>query len=127
HPAGRVTVMRGEIMRSLKLADRVIADSDYVRDQIIRFSDVPAARIDTVHLAGAPEFKPRPADELAAPLARLGLSHDGYCLMSATIEPRKNIGVLLDAYERLPRDLALRFPLVLCGYYGWHSDDLHRR
>lgn len=127
HPSGRVAVMRREIRRSLRLADRVIADSDYVRDQIIRFSDVPASRIDTVYLAGASEFRPRAVDEVSDLLKRLGLKYGGYCLMSATIEPRKNIGTLLDAYERLPRDLACAFPLVLCGYYGWQSEDLHRR
>jgi alpha-1,3-rhamnosyl/mannosyltransferase len=50
-----------------------------------------------------------------------------YTLFTGTVEPRKNIGTLLDAYSRLPAALRGRCPLVVCGYRGWQSDALHRR
>jgi alpha-1,3-rhamnosyl/mannosyltransferase len=46
-------------------------------------------------------------------------------LYAGTIEPRKNLGVLLDAWEALAGEV--RLPLVLAGGYGWHSADLVRR
>ena len=58
---------------------------------------------------------------------RFGLQFDGYCLCSGTIEPRKNIGRLLDAYESLPIAIRSRWPLVLCGFAGWKSELLHER
>ena len=46
---------------------------------------------------------------------------------SGTIEPRKNIEVLLDAYALLSKTVRQQWPLVLIGYQGWHSEQLHVR
>ncbi|MOA25446.1 D-inositol 3-phosphate glycosyltransferase [compost metagenome] len=51
----------------------------------------------------------------------------GYSLYVGTIEPRKNIETLLDAYERLPLALRRRWPLILTGYKGWRSEEIHGR
>jgi alpha-1,3-rhamnosyl/mannosyltransferase len=65
--------------------------------------------------------------ESVSVLARLGLVHGGYTLYAGTIEPRKNIEVLLDAYSVLPDAIRQRWPLVLAGYHGWQSEQLHQR
>jgi alpha-1,3-rhamnosyl/mannosyltransferase len=51
----------------------------------------------------------------------------GYSLFVGTIEPRKNIETLLDAYSRLPLELRKRWPLVLTGYHGWRNESIHQR
>lgn len=45
-----------------------------------------------------------------------------YILFVSTIEPRKNIPRLLDAYEALPLSLRQEYDLVLAGPRGWNSD-----
>jgi alpha-1,3-rhamnosyl/mannosyltransferase len=85
-------------------ADRVVVVSEFTRREVERHFGVPADRI-SVCSPGAPPWTPRaqpPAD-------------GGYVLFFGTLEPRKNVGGLLDAYERLAsrrRDLP---PLVLAG------------
>jgi len=51
---------------------------------------------------------------------RLGLSRP-YLLFVGTIEPRKNVDLLLDAYQGLPASLRDEFDLVLAGPIGWAS------
>jgi glycosyltransferase involved in cell wall biosynthesis len=68
-------------------ADRVIVSSAFARGEVERVLGVPADRI-ALCPAGAPAWTPRQA----APA-------DGYLLFFGTLEPRKNIGGLLDAYE----------------------------
>jgi len=70
-------------------ADAVIASSRFAANEIQRLLDLPA---DRVHVCppGAPDWRPRAT-----------LSEDGYVLFFGTLEPRKNVGVLLDAYEQL--------------------------
>jgi glycosyltransferase involved in cell wall biosynthesis len=80
-----------------------------------------------VPLASSAEFHPRSADDLRLTLSRHGLEVGGYSLFVGTIEPRKNIETLLDAYSRLPLELRKRWPLVLTGYYGWQNEDIHNR
>jgi glycosyltransferase involved in cell wall biosynthesis len=70
-------------------ADRVIVSSAFASREVERVLGVPAERI-AVCPPGAPEWLPRQA----APKG-------GYVLFFGTLEPRKNIGGLLDAYERL--------------------------
>lgn len=88
-------------------ADAIIVPSRFTASEVERQLGVPAERI-TVCSPGAPDWDPR----RPAPGA-------GYVLFLGTLEPRKNVGTLLDAYERLvsaPVDRRQPIPeLVLAG------------
>jgi glycosyltransferase involved in cell wall biosynthesis len=82
-------------------ADAVLVPSAYTAGEVERLLGVPRERM-AICPPGAPDWTPRPA----AP-------KDGYVLFFSTLEPRKNVGGLLDAYERLlgsPERLALQHP-----------------
>jgi glycosyltransferase involved in cell wall biosynthesis len=70
-------------------ADLVIVPSRFTAGEVERLLDVSPRRI-AVCPPGAPDWSPRSR----AP-------RDGYLLFLGTLEPRKNVGVLLDAYEQL--------------------------
>src|SRR5262245_38789806 len=71
-------------------ADAVIVPSRFTAREVERQLGVPATRI-AVCSPGAPNWT-----------ARKGMPADGgYALFLGTLEPRKNVGLLLDAYERL--------------------------
>lgn len=127
HAPKMVGFLQKELRKTLKLADALITDSEYTRQELARYFNWPLARIHAVPLASSGCFHPRPASQLSLVLERHGLQSGGYSLFVGTIEPRKNIEVLLNAYERLPDSLRQRFPLVLTGYYGWRNDSIHQR
>ena len=70
-------------------AARIITISEFTATEIVARLSVPRDRI-TVCYPGAPTWPP---------LARTPA--DGYVLFLGTLEPRKNVGALLDAYEQL--------------------------
>jgi glycosyltransferase involved in cell wall biosynthesis len=70
-------------------ADAIIVVSRFTAGEVERQLGVPQSRI-TVCAPGAPAWSPR-----ASP------PRNGYVLFLGTLEPRKNVGALLDAYERL--------------------------
>lgn len=127
HRADRVRYMRKEVALSLRRADLIITVSAFSKTEIIRVLGVEPERIRVTSLGHNHNFRPYPDDEAAVALARFGLQPDGYCLYVGTIEPRKNLATLLDAFERLPLQQRQRHPLVLAGYRGWESEDLHAR
>ncbi len=127
HPPERVRFMRKEITRALKRADMLITDSEYTRQEIATYFGWPLEKIRTVPLACSDDFRPRAADELISVLGKHHLGLGGYSLYVGTIEPRKNLDVLLDAYASLPWSVRQRWPLVLIGYHGWSSEQLHVR
>lgn len=49
-----------------------------------------------------------------------------FFLFVGTIEPRKNIKTLIDAYDALPAQMQSEYKLVLAGKPGWDADTLHR-
>lgn len=115
---------RGEIRRDypalapahIRAADAVIAVSSHTAADIETLTGRPAASIVIAPL-GRPDW-PR----------RLGEPSDGVLLFLGTLEPRKNISGLLDAYERLlarRTAVGLTTPrLVLAGGAGAGSDVL---
>lgn len=127
HPPERVRYMRKEIALTLKRADMLITDSEYTRQEVASYFSWPLERIRSVPLACSTEFRPRTPDELIFPLKKYGLELHNYSLYVGTIEPRKNLEALLKAYKLLPNASKQKWPLILIGYRGWRSDELHQR
>jgi glycosyltransferase involved in cell wall biosynthesis len=93
-------------------ADAIVVPSEYTAALVVRLLGVPRARI---HLcpAGAPRW---PNARSPAHIARRVVTGEhGYVLFLGTLEPRKNLGVLLDAYARLIEKGLRVPPLVLAG------------
>lgn len=123
HPAARVRGMNRLFPRSLAQAQRVIVDSDFVAREMVELFGVAPDKLRTVHLGVSPAFRPHAPAETAALCARWGLTPGRYVLAVGTLEPRKNLKLLLEAYRRLPADWTLRHPLVVAGRTGWaHAD-----
>ncbi|MBK5012560.1 glycosyltransferase family 4 protein [Pseudomonas sp. S60] len=119
--------LQKELTLTLDRADALITDSAYTRQELADYFNWPIERIHTVPLASSPEFHPRSPAQLREGLARHGLEPGGYSLFVGTIEPRKNLQNLLDAYGRLPLALRRRWPLIITGYHGWRSEAIHAR
>ena len=127
HPAERVRYMHAEIKLSLKRASMLITDSEYTRKEVAEYFSWPMDRIKAVPLASGDEFRPRDYDDISPLLTEYGLAPNAYTLFVSTIEPRKNIITLLDAYERLAEAVRRRYPLILIGHPGWKSEPIHLR
>lgn len=123
----RIRYTQKELLKTIRCADALITDSEYTRQELATYFSWPLERIHAVPLASSGQFYPRSVDELQPVLKRYGLQSCGYTLFVGTIEPRKNIIALLDAYARLSYAMRKRWPLVLSGYQGWRSEDIHER
>ena len=110
-------------------ADLLIAVSATTAADVVRSWPVqPGQRVRVTPLAAAPTFvatQPS-AGEQAAVLQRYGLEPGRYLLSVCTLEPRKNIGRLLEAYAAVIGALAGQAPirLVLVGPMGWQMAQL---
>ncbi|CNH29735.1 group 1 glycosyl transferase [Yersinia frederiksenii] len=127
HPKDRVRYMRKELLLTLRRAKVLITDSEFTRNELAEYFDYPIEKIVSAPLASSSDFYPREYASLQSLMDRLNLIAGQYTLFTGTIEPRKNIVTLLNAYERLPLELRSRYPLVICGFSGWNSEALHRR
>ena len=115
-------MQRYALHHSAARADRVIAVSQSVRDDLLRFTRVRPERIEVIHEAADERFFEPPGDS-GPPL---GLE-PGYVLFVGNLVPRKNLGRLIDAYAEA-RTLGVSAPLVIVGAgRPQHEGQLRRR
>jgi len=111
--------------RFLRAADAVIADSHCTKQDALQLYHLPADRVHVVHLGVDARFKPIAAAAARRVQERYQLP-ERFILAVSTIEPRKNLIVLLEAYQALCQ----RQPdvqLVIAGKRGWHSEPFFER
>lgn len=125
-PARRV-YQRTFTRRSVRAATRVVAVSESTRrDLIERFGAAPE-RVRVVYPAIDEDFRPVEDPAVRAGFrAKHGLPQR-YILFLGTLEPRKNLLVLLDAYARLRALLPDTPPLVIAGAKGWYYESVFAR
>jgi alpha-1,3-rhamnosyl/mannosyltransferase len=100
---------------------RIMTDSEAVRRELVEMDRVAPERIVAIPLGPGQLARELAAGEIGAVPAD---TPQRYALHVGTIEPRKNLKVLLEAWRKL-HDEAQRYPaLVLCGKVGWKSEDL---
>lgn len=111
---------------SARRAVRVIAVSESTRQDVIRFCGAPADRVIVVPNGVEAAFCPAAPAEAARFRARHGLP-DRFILFLGTLEPRKNLARLLDAYAQWRRAARQPVKLVLAGGKGWYYDTIFAR
>jgi len=127
HPRERVNHLLRLFPKILRRCDLVLTDSEFSRQEILEAFRLPEDRVKTVYLGVDPAYYPRLHEPLAARLGVYGLQPGRYLLSVGTIEPRKNLLGLIQAYEALPDAIKREYPLVLVGNPGWHSQEIHAR
>jgi glycosyltransferase involved in cell wall biosynthesis len=111
--------VRALLGSAVRRARRVIAVSETTRAEILARYRLPAEKVVVVPEAAGPEFAPPSAARRAEVRAAYGL--DGpYVLFVGMLEPKKNLGALLEAVARLRAARAWGpLSLVVAGAAGW--------
>ncbi|MEP7288657.1 MAG: glycosyltransferase family 1 protein [Chloroflexota bacterium] len=110
---------------SCQRARRVIAISQSTADDLVTLLGVARDKIDLAVPGVEGRFCPLPANEVAAWRTKQGLP-ERFLLFVGTLEPRKNLPMLLRAYAALPTADQAACHLVLAGGKGWMTEEIHR-
>jgi glycosyltransferase involved in cell wall biosynthesis len=121
HTPANVAADRQFAQRVLRRATALLAISESTRQDAIRLLDLDPDRIRVVY-PGVPRAYFEVPPERSAEVRRRYALDRPYLLALGTIEPRKNLALLLDAYSGLDPDLRRGHQLVLAGPVGWRSE-----
>lgn len=111
------------VPQAVHKADYVITISEAVKQDIINTYDADPEKIIVAHCAVDTDFyKPTKLSQMTR--NKYGLPSE-YLLYEGTIEPRKNLEKLVQAYDRLPSNIKQQYPLVLVGGKGWNDEGIH--
>ncbi len=114
HPRERVWFYNAFLPRRLRYASHILTISRFVQSEIQTIMKVSPERISAVLLAPDPLFTPRDPERTRRVQKTYHLP-DTYFLFVGSLEPRKNLNLIIQAMTG--RDQTL--PLVLAGWDGW--------
>ena len=104
---------------SARAASRVIAVSEATKHDLVKRYRIGARKIRVVYHGREPEFAPvRDEARIAEVAARYGVGRF-YCLHVGTLQPRKNLSMLVESWARLRGKVKEPPQLLLAGKAGW--------
>lgn len=152
HRAGQRLYLELSTHWSSRVARRVIAPSRATADDLTRFYGTPAAKLRVIYEAcsiGGLNAKPqrgKEAESVNAEARRRGDAENReensalsphtprlrgeappYALYVGTLQPRKNLARLIDAYARLVTREAVEWELVIAGGVGWMGEPFQQQ
>ncbi len=110
--------------RSAQWASHIITISEYSKQEIAQHFGIDAQKISAIPLGvDARWFRPLEDEIMRGVLKRYDLPQH-YFLVVGTLQPRKNIARVIEAYRSLPKAVRNEVPLVVVGRAGWRCEEV---
>src|SRR6202140_2679583 len=110
--------------RSLRRATAIIAVSNSTKEDAVKLVGIAPVRIQTVYTCIDERFSNVITNEEKQTFCREHGLDGGYLLYLGTLEPRKNIPTLLEAFKELREVYSRKEKLALVGGKGWLYDEI---
>jgi glycosyltransferase involved in cell wall biosynthesis len=124
HPRRSVKRARRRLPLMARTADAIIVPTESIRSEVCEHLKISRDQVFAIPEAARASFRPTDVAEAAAVRQRLGVL-ENFVLAVGTIEPRKNLLLLVSAFEEVTRvqpDNELQ--LVIAGGHGWLNGPL---
>ena len=108
---------------SCERATRIIAISESTAQDMVEFWGIPREKIDVTLLGVSSEFAPLPHHEVEQFREKKALPKR-FLFFVGTLEPRKNLPMLIRAYSQLSEEVREEVHLVLGGGKGWLYNEI---
>ena len=116
-------------------ATTIICPSENTKRDIISLYKISAEKITVIYpgvkchpelVSGSQDINGMPKQVRHDTVKKYNLPHK-FILFLGTIEPRKNILAIIEAYEKAYSSFAFPHPLVIAGYKGWKDTKIYKR
>lgn len=113
--------------KAILSANHIITISEYSKNDILKYFPIDEKNISVVTLGVDKKyFKRIPEQAKYEVLKKYNLEKE-FFIFIGTLQPRKNIIRILDAFDKLPADIKEQNQLVIVGQNGWNTDVLINR
>ena len=107
---------------AMKRADKVIGVSKFTRDEILKYYKINPEKVTWIHNAAGDNFREEISPEQLASVRTKFKLPEKFILYIGTMQPRKNLPNLIEAYAKLPTATKAEVKLVLAGGKGHNFD-----
>ena len=124
HPIERVNYLKKMVKQAISVSKHIMVDSNFIKKELLDNYSIAEDKVSTVYLGVEHKFKAYEKEQVTSTLTNLNIEANAFILSVATLEPRKNLTKLVEAYRNLPVELKNKYPLVLVGNSGWKNSSL---
>lgn len=111
HPSSRVLIYKLLLSKTIKNCHKIVVISQSTKLDLMKYYQVPEDKITVIY----PSFiKPKLSQK--KPKVKI---EEPYILYLGTLEPRKNISMIISAFSQLKSTTLLNYQLVIAGKKGW--------
>lgn len=114
--------LKNGIQRSIKRSSHLLTVSEFSKQEIVDLLNVPANKVSVVPCAPSLTADAMPFAQIKQ---KYEITHP-YILYIGTIEPRKNLIRLLNAFEKLKGRDNFFYQLILAGGKGWGNEQIYQ-
>jgi len=116
---------------AVRNCQKIIAVSESTKKDLQKFLAVNPSKIKVIYEAADARFRPIKDQKKIRKIIGRYLPHSfnpdfRYILSVGTLEPRKNLSKLVEAYSMLPHQILRKYKLVLVGAKGWNESELQK-
>src|SRR5262249_2061309 len=126
HPVDRVRWYERDFRAGVRQTRQFIAVSSFTRGEMVERLGIAPERITVCYQAPRAAFRPLAGPSTPIHLAGFDVP-ERFFLFVGTLEPRKNVDGLLDAYAALPAACRRDYPLLIVGAWGWKAESLREK
>ncbi len=117
--------LRRAVPRAARQADAIITFSEQVRRELLEKLSVPAERVQVISPGVSAAFR-RVTDTMLLEATRHKFElQSPFILSVGTLEPRKNLARLVQAFDKMRRDRSGPKMLALAGPNGWRYEEVY--
>ena len=122
HPKERVEYFERFLPRSIEKSAKIVTISEFTKKELVDLGLCEPQKIEVIHNGVDEKFRPITNEEFIPTAKKYGVKYRGYFLFVGTLEPRKNLKTLLEAYLGYLAKTSHPTPLLLAGGVGWRSE-----
>jgi len=109
---------------SIRKADKIIAVSNTVKNDILRKFPNYSSKIEVIYHGIDDIFRETPSAKKLMEVQQKYKLPEKYILFVGNIEPKKNIARLIEAFKNLSKHSDMPHSLVIAGQFAWKYDDI---
>ncbi len=121
HRTQTVQADRAFLSRTVSRANQIIAVSNNTKHDLVTRLGIKESRVSVIYPGVREEYCQGDPSNGAAIREKYPLTRP-YMLFVGTIEPRKNLGRILDAYSGMSADIRAEYDLIVVGMQGWRDE-----
>ncbi len=117
HPTAKIRYYQKNFFKNIYKSDIIITGSQFVKKEIVQKLSVDPSRIKVIYHGVDHKIFNTTQKDIDIKLPK------HYILFVGTVEPRKNIKTLIEAYSMLEKNIKREYKLVIAGSSGWQNKE----